>query len=655
MMTFAQPLGLALTAVVVILAMVVLIYGELKREGLLGNLTNVVLKKALTANVSALRRRVKQGLMLVALVCLGLALARPQMGYRLEEVKRKGIDILFAIDTSRSMLAQDIRPNRLERAKLAVIDFSRNFDGGRLGLVPFAGSAFLLCPLTLDTEAFYDSLETLDTNVISRPGTNIGAAIMEASEAFAKGSGDTKILVLITDGEDLEGEGIAAAKEVAKEGVKIYAVGVGTASGDLIPNLENQAGVSFVKDRSGNFVKSRLDEAMLKQIATATGGAYYPLGPKGEGLESIMRDNQHLMKELEVKESIKKVPLEQFQWFLLAGLICLLLETMLREVNQVKVVENKRWKRKHHSFGKTALFLVLLSLWNQQAWAGVREAEESMKKEKYAEAVVHYEEAAKKELEKSALRYNQGVAAYRAGQFDDAAQAFEEGKVGRDLKLQEKAYYNLGNAQFRAGETSLQKDREGTIKKWESALRSYQGALALEKENKNAKINYDLVKKRLDELKSQPPQNNEQKKSSEEQEKKDQKEPQDQKQEQKKDQKNKDSQDQQPSEDGKGNQSSSDKKKDTGSEEKKEEKKKSEEGSDPANQDKQDAKEDKSKPGEEKGSDGKLQAGQAKSDKMSKEEAKALLNAVKSGQKQLLLPVTRTKDGKNEPRTGQDW
>src|SRR5664279_5027656 len=196
----------------------------------------------LTASFSAAKRHWKRGLLLAAVGCLFLALARPQAGFRWEEVKRRGIEVVFAVDTSRSMLTPDVKPDRLTRAKLAVDDFVSHLNGDGVGLIAFAGNAFLQCPITLDYDAFHESLEALDTTIIPRGGTDIASAIREAQAALQSRPGKDKILILLTDGEDLEGSALATANAAAKDGLKICTVGVGTANGDLIPIPAEQCG-----------------------------------------------------------------------------------------------------------------------------------------------------------------------------------------------------------------------------------------------------------------------------------------------------------------------------------------------------------------------------------------------------------------------------
>ncbi len=283
----------------------------------------------LTRSVSSGRRTLKHVLMMVGVACVFVALARPQAGYRWEETHRKGLDILFAVDTSKSMLTQDVKPDRLTRAKMAVSDLVDKLDGDDVGLIAFAGDAFLQSPMTLDYDAFRESLAALDTSVVPRGGTDIARAISEAQAAFSTENDHDKILVLITDGEDLEGGAVTAAEAAAKDGVKIFTVGVGTTTGELIPVPTDNGGTEFVKDASGQFVKSRLDESMLKKIAAVTGGMYQPLGQQGEGLTTIYSQGLAPFQRHDLASRQHRVYLEQFQWPLLAALCCFLAEFLI--------------------------------------------------------------------------------------------------------------------------------------------------------------------------------------------------------------------------------------------------------------------------------------------------------------------------------------
>ncbi len=205
---------------------------------------------------------------------------------------------MFAIDTSRSMLTPDVKPDRLTRAKLAIDDFASQLDGDAVGIVAFAGAAFLVCPITLDYGAFHESLSAIDTNTIPRGGTNISSAIRAAQAALRRRPGSDKILILVTDGEDLEGRrvGCGSNSGANRTGSKSTPWVWERRAGDLIPSRRTMGG-GFVKDDSGAFVKSRLDEPALKAIAAATGGIYAPLGDSGRGARCYFQDDFRLRAE----------------------------------------------------------------------------------------------------------------------------------------------------------------------------------------------------------------------------------------------------------------------------------------------------------------------------------------------------------------------
>ena len=233
--------------------------------------------------------------------CSILALARPQWGARLEMVRRKGLDLVIALDTSYSMNTEDIAPSRLEKAKREIRSLIARLKGDRVGLVAFAGTAVLYCPLTLDYGAANLFLDVLDTSVIPEPGTALGPAIQTATSAFSATERKYKILVLFTDGEDLEGD-IAAAVDKARDGgVIIYTVGIGTPEGKPIPVRDEKGDiVEYRKDSGGQIVVSRLDETALAQIAVNTGGRYFRASASENELDAIYDEiSKQEKKELE--------------------------------------------------------------------------------------------------------------------------------------------------------------------------------------------------------------------------------------------------------------------------------------------------------------------------------------------------------------------
>jgi len=260
---------------------------------------------------------------------------RPQWGFQWEEVKRKGLDILIAVDTSKSMLAEDVKPNRLSRSKLAVKDLVKKLKGDRIGLIAFSGKAFLQCPLTLDYSGFMLSLDDLGVNTISKGGTSVSSAISEALKSYEGGLNKYKILIIITDGEDHKGQVVDAAKQAKEQGVKIFCVGIGTKEGELIPIVDDQGKNSFLKDKQGNFVKSRLDEPTLQEVALITGGGYVKAAGAEFGLDLIYEEKLSKMEKKDFEGKMMKRYQERFQLFLAVALLIILIESFIWERKRI--------------------------------------------------------------------------------------------------------------------------------------------------------------------------------------------------------------------------------------------------------------------------------------------------------------------------------
>ncbi len=273
----------------------------------------------------------RAGLMLGVVSLLLVALAGPQWGFRWETLERRGVDIVIALDTSRSMLAEDITPNRLERAKLAVHDLVQQLRGDRVGLVPFAGSAFVQCPLTLDYGALTENLYALEVGIIPKGGTSLAAAIQTGIEAFEGRSGKDAVLLMITDGEDHEGRVKAAAEQARDKGIRIYTVGIGTPEGELIMVSEDGQ-ATFVKDRHGRIVKSRLNASALQDIAITTGGAYIHAAGRKLGLDEVYRRYIGRLEGRVLTSTVERRFHQRFQWPLFGALVLLGIEAVLPRV-----------------------------------------------------------------------------------------------------------------------------------------------------------------------------------------------------------------------------------------------------------------------------------------------------------------------------------
>src|SRR5437773_1568071 len=256
-MSFGAPQWLGGLLVIPIL---IAFFIRAERRGIrrLQEFVSVRLLPQLAGTVNRPRRALRFGLQLLGLSLGLVSLVQPHWGYTFEDVKRKGLDLLIAVDTSRSMLSNDVPPNRLERVKLTAQDLINELQGDRVGLIAFAGCAFLQAPLTIDYGAAVDSISDLDTKTIPEGGTNISEAITLATRIYGKAATGNRALIIFTDGEDLSGDAVIAAKAAAEAGVRIFAVGVGTPSGSLIPIAGENGGTAFVKDTQGEVVKSKL-------------------------------------------------------------------------------------------------------------------------------------------------------------------------------------------------------------------------------------------------------------------------------------------------------------------------------------------------------------------------------------------------------------
>jgi len=286
-------------------------------------------------SASIRRHIIKNSLLVTSTLLIILAMARPQWGFEWQEMKRSGIDMLIAIDVSRSMLATDVKPNRLERSKFAIKDMVKKLNGDRIGLIAFAGTAFLQCPLTIDYNGFLLALDDLNVTSIPRGGTSMTAAIRQALDTLKGTDKKYKTLVIITDGEDFEGDAIKAAADAAGEGMKIYCVGVGTPEGELIPAGFERGDRAYMTDKGGNIVKTRLNEELLKKIAITTGGSYVKATQSDFGLGLLYDKSISLQEKRDIESKMKKRYEERYQIFLAAAIIILFLEGLIAERRRV--------------------------------------------------------------------------------------------------------------------------------------------------------------------------------------------------------------------------------------------------------------------------------------------------------------------------------
>jgi Ca-activated chloride channel family protein len=362
----------------------------------------------------------------------------------------------------------------------------------RLGLVAFAGSAFLQCPLTIDDNAFRQSVEALDVNIIPSGGTALAEAINVASEAFKEGD-NYKVLVIFSDGEDNDEGALEAAQQAAKEGLRIYTVGVGTAEGELLRIKDAKGRLDYIRDHQGNVVKSRLNESLLQEIAFATEGRMYLRLAGAKTIDTLYEQGLSPLPKSEGQEKLVKQYHERYHWPLAAAMLLLLTEMLLPE--QKRALRRTASASEKNPLREAVALLALLLLPHAalgSPWSALREYEAG----RYDAALKEYEEVLQRKKDDPRLQFNAGAAAYRQGKFDQAAKHFSEALPAQDLQLQERAYYNLGNTLYRAGEAAG--DPTKMQKAWEDALGRFDSAIKLNTNNADAKFNYEFVKRKLE-------------------------------------------------------------------------------------------------------------------------------------------------------------
>ena len=467
------------------------------RQKLLVQFIEARLLAALTVGISPARQKIRFGCLIFAVALLVITLARPQRGFDLQEVEQRGLDIVVAVDTSKSMLATDIAPNRLARAKLAALELMQKAGTDRMGLVAFAGDAFLECPLTVDNTAFQQCVQALDVNTIPQGGTAIAAAINTALTAFKEGN-HHKVLVLFTDGEDNDTGALEAAQNAAKAGLKIFTIGIGTAAGDLLRVTDANGNSDYVRDEQGNVVKSHLNEALLQQIAGATGGFYLPLRGANT-MDTLYERGLAPLPKSEGKERLVRRYHEQFHWPLALAMLLLLAEMFLPERRAPSRQATKLAGAVPGVPIATLVALLGLTVCGN-ASASPASALQEYKSGCYTNALQEFERLAQANTNDLRLIFNAGTAAYRATNFNAALNDFQAATLSPDLKLQEQAHYNLGNALYRLGELKFEPDTEGLNaleESWQRAVKSYEHAAGLNTNDTDVAYNLAFVKKQM--------------------------------------------------------------------------------------------------------------------------------------------------------------
>ena len=519
----------------------------------------------LAGTVNRPRRIMRFGLLLLGLALAVVSLAQPRWGYTFEDVKRKGLDLLVAVDTSRSMLSNDVQPNRLERVKLAIQDLIDELQGDRVGLIAFAGRAFLQAPLTIDYDAVIEAVNDLDTKTIPEGGTNISKLYYACHAELGKSAMGNRALIIFTDGEELSGDAVKTAKAAAADaGVRIFTVGVGTPQGSLIPITSDNGETSFVKDSAGQVHKSKLDDKRLREVAEATGGFYLHLENGPRTMQQVQSEGLAKMQAAEMDVRLSRRPIERYEWPLGAALIALALSILIPERKRVRERAHVPAPARNagrsvagvpiKAAGAAVAVLMLLCSSVLATAPGINAYQQG----KFEDAYKEFQGTLKSHPQSHAvdeLQFDSGTAAYKLKDYNKALESFSQALLTPDTGLQTKGHYNLGNTLYQRGE--MQKSDDKKLSDWTNALDHYEQTLKLDPQNKEAKDNYEYVKKKIDELKNKkeqqqqpspsptPPQKNKQDKQDQQQNQQNQDQQQQQKDQQQKDQQQQQQQQQQ--------------------------------------------------------------------------------------------------------------
>lgn len=325
---FANPDFLYLLLLLPVLV-ILFIIGGIRRKKAMRRLGNVETIRTLIPEMSVARPVVKFILQLLVLLAAIIVLSRPQFGSKIEDVKKEGVEVIIALDVSNSMLAEDIQPFRLERAKQAISRLVDNLENDRIGLIVFAGDAYTQIPVTTDYISAKMFLSSIGPEIVPKQGTAIGTAIELGIKSFSPGEGKSKAMVVITDGENHEDNPVNAAEEAARAGIIIHTIGIGSPGGVPIP-MTTGGRKDYLKDAEGNTVISKLDEEMLKKIAVTTNGTYVRASNTNIGLDEIFNDIRK-MKTQELESTVYTEYNDQFQLFAAIALLLLLVDFIIME------------------------------------------------------------------------------------------------------------------------------------------------------------------------------------------------------------------------------------------------------------------------------------------------------------------------------------
>ena len=438
------------------------------------------LVRQLMPDVSRWRPAVKFWLLQAALALIIVMLARPQFGTRISHEKRQGIETLIAMDISNSMLAEDVTPSRLDRCKMMVENLVDNFTDDKIGLIVFAGDAFIQLPITSDYVSAKMFLADIQPSMIRTQGTDIALAIRKAQNSFTQEENIGKAIIVITDGEDHEGGAVEAAKEARKKGMRVYVLGVGSDGGAPIPDGNG----GYMKDRSGNTVMTRLNQDMCRQIAQAGGGAYIHVDNNSDAQRQLDNELAKLAKK-ETESTVFSEYDEQFQAVGILVLLLLIAELCILECKN-PLLRNVRFfkgKRRYSSAMTLLMLMTAMAANAQNDRDYIREGNRNFRSGKFAEAEVSYRKSIEKNPRNPQAAYNLGNALFAQKKDSAAVVAYESGVQLEPSAIRKSmGYHNMG--------VVCQ-----SHKMFSEAIEAYKNALRLNPKDDEARYNLEICKK----------------------------------------------------------------------------------------------------------------------------------------------------------------
>ena len=495
------------------------IYFKKWKKNALMSFGDIKLTQKLIPSFSKSRENIRFIILIFCLSSLIIGISNPQIGTKMAEVKREGVDLMIALDLSNSMLAEDIEPNRLERAKQAISRLIDKLNGDRIGLIVFAGDAYVQLPITTDYSAGKLFLSTVNTNMIPTQGTAIGKAIDLSMQSFDMENEQNKAIIIITDGENHEDDAIEQAQKASEKGVFVHTLGMGLVKGGPIP-IYNKYGnnMGYRKNKEGNTIISQLNEQMLQEIAASGNGIYVRANNTKAGL-SVLFSEINKMEKKEIGSMIFTDYKDRFQLFLVISLFLLILDLILLD-------------RKNEWMKKIFVFILLIPLFGnaQNKKTNLRNGNDFYGDSLYNEAELEYTKSLEKDQDYFEASFNLADAVYKQGRYEESSSLFDALKdnTKTDTELA-KIYHNLGN--------SLIKEQQV-----EDAIKAYKEALRKNPKDEDTRYNLAYAQRIKEKQQKQQQDKDKEKKEEKQQEEKSEEKQQEEKSEEKQQEEDKEQQ-----------------------------------------------------------------------------------------------------------------